>query len=195
MENNNQQNKKWLALLCSFLVCVLGAIVWGILYVEGWFASPVAYFTAFGAFFVYEKFNKEVTKKSFAWVLVWVIVLNAMASFIAMVVAVAIEAEVAIDVALNAILSVIGQIFIRFVIDIVLGTVFGVLGVVSCYKYLKRKQQTNIAQIQEDIQNNNEVVEGNKEKNENLDTNKCSQCGAEISGESDTCEFCGSKKQ
>lgn len=194
MENNNQQSKKWLALLCSCLVCVLGAVVWGVLYVMGWFASPVAFVTAFGAFFVYEKMNKEITKGSFIWVLVWVIALNIVASFLAMVVAVAVEAEVSLGIALNALLSVFDEFVGSFILDIILGTAFGVLGVVTCYKYLKKKKQTQNIQEQMNAESQ-DVVEINNEVVEKLEPTKCSKCGAEISGDSDTCEFCGSKRQ
>lgn len=195
MENNNQQNKKWLALLSSSLVCLLGAVVWGVLYVMGWFASPVAFVTAFGAFFVYEKFNKEITKGSFIWVLVWVIVLNIIASFLAMVVAVAIEAEVSLGIALNALLSVFNEFVGSFVLDTILGTAFGVLGVVVCYKYLKKKKQAQNVQESMSVENQDVVEINNEETNKTIEPTKCSKCGAEISGDSDTCEFCGSKRQ
>lgn len=47
-----------LALLFSFLVCLLGAIVWGLVYSIGFFVAIISAVTVMCAIMVYQKFYK-----------------------------------------------------------------------------------------------------------------------------------------
>lgn len=200
---NKQEGKLWLALLLSFLVCVGGAILWGLIYSFGWFISLIALITALCAFVVYEKIYKKTTKLTFIWVLTWIVLLNAIASFIAIVVSVAISAGVDFGEALNATISVFDQVMVDFLFDIFLGAVFGVLGVVTYYQYQKRTKQAKLVQeqiieaqlkaqnnVQDEVSEENETLNENESKKEVL---RCSQCGAMLNEGSKTCEFCGKK--
>lgn len=199
METEKKQGKRWLALLLSLLVCVGGAILWGVLYAEGWFASIVAYVTAFCAFLVYEKVNKEITKGTLAWVLIWVITLNIIASFLSIVISCAIIADVSFSQALNATLSVFDQVVGDFAFDMVLGIVFSVLGVVTYYQYQKRAKKVKEAQeqmLQAQIvnqQNQENATDEKVDEQPKTEVLRCSQCGGRLKENSKTCEFCGKK--
>ena len=127
-----------LALILSLLVGIVGAALWGLLYSQGWFASIIAYFSAFLMFTVYTKFHK-VNTLAFVWILAWTLVLNAVACLLTILIAVAIEADVSIGVAFNAFVETFGEIAGEFILDLGLSALFGVLGVVSYYSVYKKK--------------------------------------------------------
>lgn len=138
-----------LALLFSFLVALLGSIVWGFLYSTGWFVSIVAYATAFCMFAVYLKYAK-MSKLTFIWTLIWVIVLNIIATFVAIIVSASISANLPLSETISRFFQNFNLIAKDLMIDIILGTIFGVLGVMSYYAYykknLKEKEQKELEQ-------------------------------------------------
>lgn len=139
MENKNKQSLP-IALLLSFLVGLLGAGLWGVLYYFGWFVSIVAYITAFGMFFIYLKFYNKMNWLPFVWTLVWIIILNILASFLAVVIAVSIEVAIPLSEAFVATIEVFDVVLKDFIIDMLLGTLFSVLGVITYYKVYKNKR-------------------------------------------------------
>lgn len=203
----NERKNLWFALLLSFLVCAAGSVIWGVIYTQGWLVALVAYVSAFCAFLVYEKVYKEVTKGAFIWVLVWTIVLNTVASFLSTVITVSLTAEVSFGVALDAVMQIFGNYVGSFLFDMVLGAVFAGLGVYSYYKYLQRKKQekkaaeeakaaieaagTKTAQTEDAPA---QTTEKEPDATEEKPTN-CPKCGAKLKDGSDTCDFCGAKKE
>ena len=199
-QENKQTGKLWLALLLSFLVCLAGSILWGLVYSFGWFVSIVAYVTALCAFLVYEKVYKKTTKLAFVWILLWIIALNALVCFAAIVIGVAIQENSTLAVALEATLSVFDKFAGQFLLDMFLGAVFGILGVVSYYKYQKRAKLTKQAQeqlLQAQLhaqQSNNEAEQPETEEvKSEAEVLRCKNCGARLKENSSTCEFCGKK--
>lgn len=144
MENKKQSLP--LALTLSFLVALVGACLWGVLYYFGWFASIISFITAFGMFFVYLKFYNKMNYLPFVWTLVWIILLNIFASFFAIVIAVSKEAGVTLGVAFTATIENFSLVVKDFAVDMLLGTVFSVLGVISYYRVYKVKQAKTVEQ-------------------------------------------------
>lgn len=199
METENKQEKKWLALLLSFLVCVGGAVIWGLLYTFGWFATIVAFATAFCAGLVYEKVNKKVTKSTHVWVLVWVITLNIIASFLAVII-LFITYGATFGEAVQATFNILKdtEVLVDFLFDMILGVVFSVLGVVTYYQYKKRATQAKEEEIQNILLETRQILETKTDENEveeqpKTEVLRCSQCGGRLKENSTTCEYCGKR--
>ncbi len=165
MENTKKQNLG-LALLFSFLIALAGSIGWGLLYSLGWFATIIAYVTAFGMFAVYSKFAK-ITPLTFVWTLLWVLILNIISSLLAILITVAVTYGYTLSQAMEAFVMVFNQVAGIFVRDIIVGTIFAVLGVVTYYGAYKKKQKDELMKKQmmelfnkPDLTGEQNVVEG-----------------------------------
>lgn len=192
----NTQNKPHreslvLALLTSFGVAVAGAGLWGLLYTYGWFASFVAYFSAFGMIYCYKKFYK-LNWFAYVWIAVVSIVLNTFACYMSLIINTMIRANCSFAVANQAIRSVWSEIAGEVIGDWIISAVFTGLGLFSYVQYERR----------------NKAVQGGKtirpteytEINENdatpnattADATKtCPFCGSTMSADKTKCDSCG----
>lgn len=126
---------------------VVGAVLWGVIYSQGWLVSLVAFVTAYVGIIVYDKFYK-VNRTVYIVSGVVICVLNIIASFLSIGITVAIEAEVSLKIAFEAVFEVIGDFvpdLIRDGLLCVAFTVLGLVGVKKTYeeKKLKKEMQEN----------------------------------------------------
>lgn len=78
-----QKNSLWKALLFSALICLAGAVVWGLVYSIGYMVYIVALGTVVLAGVVYRKFYK-FNYISFIWIVLLSIIFNEIATFLAL---------------------------------------------------------------------------------------------------------------
>ena len=174
--NENKKNIT-LAFVLSALIAVVGAVVWGLLYYAGWFASIVSYATVFGMIFVYAKYHK-INAITYVWVLALNIILNVLACFLAIIFAVMAEASCSFVVAVEAFGSAFSEIAGQFLGDILLSILFSVLGAVTVI-ILQKKRGFNFgrkqnkenqifanAQIKPEEQKTEEIVSTQAESSE-----------------------------
>ena len=71
-----------LAMLTSFLAAAAGAMVWGLMYYQGWFVGYIALLSMLGAGACYLRFYYKLDWKFYVWNILVVVVLNLVASII-----------------------------------------------------------------------------------------------------------------
>ena len=71
-----------LAMLTSFLAAVVGAVVWGLLYYQGWFVGYISLLSMLGAGACYLKFYYKIDWKFYVWNILIIVVLNVVASIL-----------------------------------------------------------------------------------------------------------------
>lgn len=71
-----------LAFLTSFLVALAGAVIWGLMYFQGWFAGYIALFSMLACGWCYLKFFYKLDWKFYLWNISIVIILNFVSSVI-----------------------------------------------------------------------------------------------------------------
>ncbi len=136
----NKKDNLLLALLLSLLVGAVGALIWGIIYMQGWYVSLIAFASAFGMYTVYSKFAK-VNTLTFVWVLLVVIALDTVATYLAIILQVSNIMDMNFADSLNYVNANFDLIKGDFISDCLMGTLFGVIGVVSAHKTIKNKRE------------------------------------------------------
>lgn len=168
-----KQNKA-LAIALLSITMVVGAILWGVIYSQGWLVSLVAFVTAYVGIIVYDKFYK-VDRTVYIVSGVVICVLNIIASFLSIGITVAIEAEVNLKIAFEAVFQVIGDFvpdLIRDGLLCVAFTVLGLVGVKKTYeeKKLKKEMQENSLNAIADSANTAVVeTDSNNEQSEKIE--------------------------
>ena len=76
-----KRNSIWLALVLSFVVCLVGAVISGLIYYANFISAWISIAIAGLSFYIYQKFYK-VNWLSFVWVLFWTIALSEVAFLI-----------------------------------------------------------------------------------------------------------------
>lgn len=162
-----------LALLISFLICVAGAVLCGVIYYVGFISWWVALLTAYVAFLIFQKFYK-VNWVSLIWVLIWTIILEELAIYLAIGISVAAANGVGVGEALSAftqILSENADLQSAFLRDSLLIVVFAIFGVLLYYVTIKikMKKAKKLAEQQTDTTN---IIQSAKPKQQNEVTYK-----------------------
>lgn len=134
----NRRENLLLAMLFSFLVGVVGALVWGLIYIGGWYVSFMAFVTAFAMYKVYSRFA-SINSFTFAWILLLVILLNAVSTYFAIVIVVANNSNVSFMTSYNYIKEMFSLFKDSFFKDCAMGAIFGIIGVVSAHFSMKNK--------------------------------------------------------
>lgn len=163
-----KKRNKPLAILMLSLVILIGAVLWGLVYSQGWIVSLVAFATAYVAIIVYDKFF-DVTRNVYIISGVAIVVLNIIASFVSLGIAVAVEAECSLSIAFKALFEVIGDYsadLIRDGLMCVALTILGLVGVKKMYeeKKLKKTMQENSMNAIADSSNTDVVETSSNDK-------------------------------
>ena len=192
MDNIQNQPKKEsliLALLTSFGVAVAGAALWGFLYTFGWFASFVAYFSAFGMVYCYRKFYK-LNWFSYVWITVLSIGLNILACYLSIIINAMIEVGCSFEIATEAFRITWSEIAADVISDWIISAVFTALGVFSYAKYENNrknvKTEKNIRPTEY-----TEINENGVENTTNNATRTCPFCGSTMPKDKTKCSSCG----
>lgn len=152
-----KRQNKTLAVLMLVLVIVLGAVVWGFLYVSGWLVSLVAFATAYLGIVVYDRFY-DVSKNIYVYSGIAIVLANIFASFMSMTIRVAMLAECDLITAFNALVSVVDSYIGDFMIDCIMCVIFTLLGFVGVKKTYEakkiRKQEENARMAETAVDNN-----------------------------------------
>lgn len=117
-----------LALFTSFLVLVLGAAIWGLLYYYGVFSAWVALFASAGASACYLKFYNRKNALYYLWIIILSIGLNFAAQCLSLIIIYQVAYGVPFDVACAAFGDMINENMNGFIINTVFGALFAVFG-------------------------------------------------------------------
>ena len=71
-----------LAMLTSFLVATAGAVVWGLMYYQGWFVGYISLVSMFATGWCYLKFYYKMDWKFYVWNISIVVILNLISSIL-----------------------------------------------------------------------------------------------------------------
>lgn len=170
-----KKQNKVLAIVLLSITIVVGAVLWGVIYSQGWLVSLVALATSYVGIIVYDKFYK-VNRTVYIVSGVVICVLNIIASFLSIGITVAVEAEVSLKIAFEAVFQVIGDFVPDLIRDGLLCVVFTILGLVGAKKTyeekkLKKEMQENSMKAIADSANT-DIVEANQntEQSEKVET-------------------------
>lgn len=147
-----------LAFTFSFLVCLAGAVLFGVVYSFGFITMIVPAVAAFLALLVYGKYYK-VNWVAYLWVLIWVIILNEVAILLAITFMVMSEAGAGFGECFLAVITALGtdaEIRGLFIKDSLLNVVFSGVGALiemSNVKAQLRKEQAAQSMEQTKLQN------------------------------------------
>jgi len=157
-------NKKNLliALIASFAVAVVGAIVWGVAYYFEFFAAIISYISAFGMYKIYEKFD-NVSKLTYVWIIGISILLNAIACIVVI-------AIILPGVNVFEVIFLNDETAVAFAKDMLFSIVFTVAGVISVVSYNKKRErqkailsQYEMEKIKNDLKKEQEQSEVSEE--------------------------------
>lgn len=163
-----------LALLFSFLVCLLGAIVWGLVYSIGFFVAIISAVTVMCAIMVYQKFYK-VNWLTYLWVIIWVVLLNEISMLITLTIMLMNEVGGAYSFGecFNALTQAIndgGEMTSAFTSDSIMNVVFsllgGVLEIFTIRSQMKRKRELEGSTL------NDVTIQPNQQQLENSEPQK-----------------------
>ena len=138
-----------LALLTSFLVVVVGAALWGVLYYYGVFSAWVAFLAVFCAGLCWQRFYKT-NWVFFVWTAVWSIVLNIASMIFALIIALQIGFACSFSIAIEMFASAFSELKDAFILDCVLSIVFTAIGLLFAflnYKFSKKKAQAKQSEV------------------------------------------------
>ena len=153
METN--RNNLAAALILSLLVCLLGSIAWGFIYVAGYFAAIIALAEVILAIGVYSKF-KTVNWKTILWISILTIIFNELAMYIAEIILLKMELNCTFGEATNVLNNAFSnpEIYSIFLKNSFTNILFTAIGI-ACYvfSYLKNKKQSkNQVQASKEVQ-------------------------------------------
>jgi len=175
METKTKQYRKLaLALIISLLIAFVGATIWCLALSMKFISVIVSYITAFGMLTVYNYFCKDKQKLGFIWCLIWTTLLNTIALIFYIFIKLGLNFIEIIKVfftdpllifeSLGVVITNSPTIIINFAISIA----FSVIGVISCKKFLEKKQQ--LQKINNLTENELNSFDIEKEENLTLET-------------------------
>ena len=137
-----KQNNLLKAIGISLLVALVGAVLWGVIYIYGWFVGIIAYFTAILMIKMFNKYYQTDKKWKYFYVFGVIIVFNIVASFISLTRYLASYAEIGFGEAFALMFENISLYIGDFVIDMIIGCVCAIFGVVTAIRLDIREKQT-----------------------------------------------------
>ncbi len=142
-----------LALFTSFLVMVVGAVIWGILYYYGIFSSWVAFISTACAGLVYCCFYKKRTTIFYFWIIVMSLVLNLLSVFFTLTVFVQINNQVSVAEAFNLFGEIFAEVEFKraFLRDVLLCAGFTFIGGIFLLLFYKLypKSKKKVEEVEE----------------------------------------------
>ncbi len=136
------------AILCSILFGLVGAVVYGLLYYVGYIAWVGAYAVVMLAGFGYKKFYGKIDKKGYVFVAIISIVEVFLSMFVVLGIVISAEYNVSFGTAVGAIFEVMGNADVKaaFISDAIFSVVFIIAGLVT-YIFIEKRnnQQANVA--------------------------------------------------
>lgn len=134
------------ALSLSFLVALVGAVLWGLIYSLGWFVCIIAYANAFIMLTVFSKFCPNKIRLGFVWTICWSISFIIVSSCASLIVYNMSNSGCSFEVALNLVMNEIGINGLEFIINGGLGVIFAVMGALSFLKFHKSKGENEVVE-------------------------------------------------
>lgn len=126
-------NSLALSLLVSLAVCLVGSVIWGLLYQLGFLSTIIAAVSAFCALNLYKKFHR-LNLVAYVWTCVWLVIFNEIAMLIAESIATMTLLNCEFGVAFKEVCNLIStdaDARIIFISNTVWNIVFSVLGAVA----------------------------------------------------------------
>lgn len=125
-----RQDNTPLALFTSFLVLVLGAVLWGLMYYFGIFSAWIAFIAVFCAGLCYSHFCKHKKALYYIWLIVWSIILNLVAMFLTLTIEVQIIEKCNFIDAIKDLPYYLDLAKKQIIIDVIFSVVFTVIGII-----------------------------------------------------------------
>lgn len=141
------------ALIFSLLICLAGAVVWGLIYSFGYISYVIAFITVMFAGLVYAKCNKKFGFLAFLWVVLWAIIFNEIAIIVATLIELIQEYSLTFNESLNILLELITtnqEVKNAFIQDTLFNVVFVLLGgiIVVISNAIQKRKLKNIENIE-----------------------------------------------
>lgn len=168
-----KQNNLLKAIGISLLVALVGAVLWGVIYIYGWFVGIIAYFTAILMIKMFNKYYQTDKKWKYFYVFGVIIVFNIVASFISLTRYLASYAEIGFGEAFALMFENISLYIGDFVIDMIIGCVCAIFGVVTAIRLdirekQAKEQEETLKQEAEKQESQNAESKASEENGDNL---------------------------
>lgn len=161
---NTEKKKLLLAYLVSFAVAVVGAIIWGIVFNLGVYASIVSYISAFAMYKVFLMFH-ESNRFTFLWIIGVSVILNIIACIVA----------IALEYPDYNVFDLIQSNMLTFGMNMFLSIIFTLSGAMSVYKQKQNKERHKSVLTQYEIEKIKRELKDEYAKEKQLEENKVSE--------------------
>ena len=174
------ENKKqlWKAVGFSFIVALVGAVLWGVIYQFGWFVNIIAYLTGMMMLKTFNSQYKTDKRWKYVYVVLTIVVLNIISSIVSLFVMYR-DLSNSTSEAMRYIGRVLTS-FNMFTFDIILGAICSAIGVMSFVKveqrrelkenHFEKQQQERERQEQEELAQMRKMLEEAEEQEDKEDS-------------------------